>query len=325
MRNFRTGGLKHLLVAIVAFGAVAAWAVSVRAQPALISATSWQGAYVGVHLGMGVDTSQASNNWTWTNNYPTGSLVGIGGGPLTALTAPLTTVTPFTNRFNYSSVGLLGGPQAGYNWQFGSLVVGLEGDFSGTTERSKQSYSTQPVTSIFPPLPNFFFVPGSTQGWTSQESINWLSTWRARVGLAHDNSFLYLTGGAALGNISDKYSLFSSPGISGANGVPIGTGAQWGLPGGIAGGTTNTTKLGWTAGAGIETTALDSLLGLGPQWSTKLEYLYVDLGSVNAAINTPLVSLCANTCATVATGSTRFTASTHVTDHIIRMGLNYKF
>src|SRR4029077_17612719 len=82
---------------------------------------------------------------------------------------------------------------------------------------------------------------------------------------------------------------------------------------------------GWTAGAGIETTALADLLGLGPNWSAKLEYLYVDLGSVTARIATGLVPVCNVTCAAPATGSTSFTGTSHVTDQIVRLGLNYKF
>ena len=42
------------------------------------------------------------------------------------------------------------------------------------------------------------------------------------------------------------------------------------------------TKGGWTAGAGIETPF--TLLGLfGPNWTSKTEYLYVDLGSTTGS------------------------------------------
>lgn len=46
--------------------------------------------------------------------------------------------------------------------------------------------------------------------------------------------------------------------------------------------------------------------------SAKLEYLYVDLGTVSNAFVTPL------------TGSV-FAASERVTEHVVRVGLNYKF
>jgi outer membrane immunogenic protein len=58
---------------------------------------------------------------------------------------------------------------------------------------------------------------------------------------------------------------------------------------------------GWTAGAGLEYAFLNN-------WSAKLEYLYVDFG------NGP----------TTATGAGAL-SSNHLTDNIVRVGLNYKF
>ncbi len=52
---------------------------------------------------------------------------------------------------------------------------------------------------------------------------------------------------------------------------------------------------------------LFTLLGLfGPNWTSKTEYLYVDLGSTSNLINTA-------------------TVTTNVTEHIFRTGLNYHF
>src|SRR5262249_13057105 len=50
---------------------------------------AWCGFYAGVNLGASEDLSSATDTWVWSNNYPTGTLVGIGGGPLAALTSPL--------------------------------------------------------------------------------------------------------------------------------------------------------------------------------------------------------------------------------------------
>jgi outer membrane immunogenic protein len=97
----------------------------------------------------------------------------------------------------------------------------------------------------------------------------WLSTLRGRLGYAAGRFMPYVTGGAAFGDIKDT--------------IP-GTGSA------------SETKVGWTAGGGVEAKLT------GP-WSAKLEYLHVDLGS-GASI----------------AGSE---ASYH-TD-IVRAGLNYKF
>ena len=65
-------------------------------------------------------------------------------------------------------------------------------------------------------------------------------------------------------------------------------------------------QLGWTAGAGLEYAFMGN-------WTAKLEYLYLDLGSVST-VPTPA----ANSTVAVAFNS-------RVTDNIVRAGVNYKF
>ena len=62
----------------------------------------------------------------------------------------------------------------------------------------------------------------------------------------------------------------------------------------------SSTKAGWTIGSGIEAV-------LGGNWTGKIEYLYVDFGTVTVI---PPVS-----------GS----FSSRVTDNILRVGVNYRF
>jgi outer membrane immunogenic protein len=64
----------------------------------------------------------------------------------------------------------------------------------------------------------------------------------------------------------------------------------------------NVVKGGWTVGAGTE-------WAIGGPWSAKLEYLHIDFGSVS----------------TMATVFPTFNTSSHVTDDIVRVGLNYRF
>lgn len=99
----------------------------------------------------------------------------------------------------------------------------------------------------------------------------WLGTARARVGYTGWSNWLpYLTGGAAFGDVKAS--------------SPLGDGSE--------------TKIGWTAGAGVEYAML-------PRWSVKVEYLYLDLGSVD----------CSGTCG----DSVSFKANA------VRAGLNYRF
>ena len=75
---------------------------------------------------------------------------------------------------------------------------------------------------------------------------NWLATVRGRAGFAWDRVLFYGTGGAAFGNVQ-----------AGRIGVPY----------------ASVTQTGWTAGAGVEWAFL-------PNWTAKVEYLYVNLGNL---------------------------------------------
>ena len=103
----------------------------------------------------------------------------------------------------------------------------------------------------------------------------WLGTLRGRVGYSFDRWLPFLTGGLAYGNANMD---------SGA-------------------GSASKSQAGWTIGAGVEY----ALVG---GWSTKIEYLYVDLGKMSCD---------SSSCLMPADESISFTAN------IIRVGLNYRF
>src|SRR5262249_14630467 len=67
------------------------------------------------------------------------------------------------------------------------------------------------------------------------------------------------------------------------------------------------TKAGWTAGAGIETPLSRNLTG-------KIEYLYLDFGSVSTSTSNPLNAT-----------PVAVNLESRVSDHIVRLGLNYRF
>ena len=113
-------------------------------------------------------------------------------------------------------------------------------------------------------------------GFTCGSRSSYLATFRGRVGLAFDRFLPYITGGAAFGNI--KASLVGPATILAAS----------------------QSRTGWTIGGGVEYAFLEN-------WSAKLEYLYVDLGSYDTGFLTPLV------------------ANTSFRENIFRAGLNYRF
>jgi outer membrane immunogenic protein len=134
-------------------------------------------------------------------------------------------------------------------------------------------------------------IPGAvpiiaTGALTDSERLEWFGTVRGRLGvLSGPNWLFYGTGGLAYGDVRSNETLVTGPGTVAAS--------------------YNTIRAGWTAGAGIEGV-------LGNNWTVKLEYLYIDLGRFSnsftgAGIFTPM------------------TVSTHVTDNIVRVGLNYHF
>ena len=73
----------------------------------------------------------------------------------------------------------------------------------------------------------------------------------------------------------------------------------------VATATVDDVKAGWTAGAGIEG-------AFGGGWSAKVEYLYIDLGKLQQTVTLPLAGVTA-------------TFNSHLTDNIVRVGLNYKW
>jgi outer membrane immunogenic protein len=119
---------------------------------------------------------------------------------------------------------------------------------------------------------------------------------RARGGvLVTPNWLLYVTGGLAYGDVATNGT------ISGTNaGVPV-----------AASFTTSSTQVGWTVGAGLEGR-------LGGNWTGKIEYLYIDLGTVNGG---PFVT----TIAALGGGFVVGNFSSKITDNILRVGLNYQF
>jgi outer membrane immunogenic protein len=218
----------------------------------------------------------------WTGWY-IGANVGGSFGTARQTASYPPTIAPTTAFGSASSDldGVIGGGQLGYNWQTGNWVYGLEADIDGTGERGSTNLYGTGTTSI--PGVGLFTTSGTL---AITEKLNWLGTVRGRLGLtASPNWLLYATGGLAYGGL-DTDTTLTAGALSAVNNF-------------------NTTRAGWTAGAGIEG-------WLGHNWTAKLEYLYVDLGSftdtfTGVGVFTPV------------------TLSTHVTDNLVRVGLNYHF
>jgi outer membrane immunogenic protein len=206
---------------------------------------NWAGAYVGGNLGYGIGHNP--------------SRLGITD------VLPLITAEAFT----LSPAGVTGGAQAGYNWQAGHLVAGVEGDFQGANQ--KDSICMQACV-----------VPSNDV--TAQQKLSWFGTVRGRIGYAAGPALLYATGGYAVAGIKTDVQTLNG-GVT--------TAASF-----------DKTLNGWVLGGGIETM-------FAPNWSTKLEYLYTDYGSVS------------NSFVSAAPFSTILNSELH--NHVVRAGVNYHF
>jgi outer membrane immunogenic protein len=171
--------MKRVLLAFVSLAALTSAAAAADLPPpvaqnyykapAYLPAYSWTGFYAGINGGGG----WGSSSWQ----------------------------VPATGRFDTSG-GLVGGT-LGYNYQFGQVVAGLEGDIdwadiNGTTT------TACPVGC--------------------KTNDNWLGTFRGRLGFAADRFMPFITGGLAFGDIQA-----SAPGVAGVDN----TNAGWTLGGGL--------------------------------------------------------------------------------------------
>ena len=115
-----------------------------------------------------------------------------------------------SNTFN-SGTGFLGGGQIGANYQFNTLVLGIEGDFDWTGLKASGSDSI---------------------GDTLNTNTRWTSTVTGRVGAAFDRLLVYAKGGLALAQDQSSFTDLagSSAGTSFMRtGWTVGAGLEYGI------------------------------------------------------------------------------------------------
>lgn len=270
---------KVLLTAVsltaLAGSAFAADLPSIKSAPvAPVPIHTWSGLYAGLNVGYGFGNNALEQGSMV--EYPNGKYLG------------------FWNK-NQSPTGVVGGGQIGYNYQVNPwLVVGGEADIQASDMNSSRSYYT---TGVAYSIDRIFI--------NTANSIDWFGTARGRIGVtvpSYSNIFVYGTGGFAYGYVNNTVGIAdiwsNSSGSSGFSGSS----------------TYGDTKLGWTAGGGLEWSPSSF-----PAWSAKVEYLYLNLGSLSQNINTTYQTGQATCCAFVATQTTPTQFQT------VRVGLNWHF
>jgi outer membrane immunogenic protein len=192
--------------------------------------------------------------FTWTGFY-VGVQAGYAWGENDTVLFDRFGPVPFgfggvnNNVLGYDMDGFVGGVHAGFNYQVGSLVFGVEGDIEGTGIEGNRTISQT-------------FFPGVTITAASKTEIDWQGSLRARVGFAWDRALIYATGGLAIADLSDTYTTSAS-----GFGVTLRFTEKF-----------TDTRWGWTLGAGVEYAFTPNLTG-------RLEYRYTQFNEYDNVTN----------------------------------------
>ena len=232
-----------------------------KAQPRVAAvAYDWTGFYVGGFTGATVGRS----DWAFPD------LVGVPGT---------------ASSVNPRTAGLLGGVDAGYRKQFGSWVVGVEGDLAATNAKGGTSCFSNPINVIF----------GGAIETNCNNDVRWMATATGKLGYAWNRVMLYGKAGGAWADNGLDVSCNGDPNFqfncTAANSL---------VNPGIAHAVATVHQFGWTAGIGFE-------LALNRNWSAKAEYDYLNFGTQNVVL----------------TDTTR--VSLRQDFNQVKIGLNYRF
>ena len=214
------------------------------ATPGLAQEVDWSGFYVGVNAGV-----------SWGDTSLDVDIEPGTGGTVVIPPADVAGINQLSADDGNKS-GFAGGVQGGYNWQIGSIVLGLETDFSFMDVDQHRTNTYQSTVVVTPPIVG---APGAPL-YTIEQRVqsNWMWTIRPRLGYATGPMMFYVTGGLAFTEIDLKTSARDtrSPPNSAVN-------------------REEEDKTGWVLGLG-------GAYAFTPNWSVRGEWLYADFGNVDS-------------------------------------------
>jgi outer membrane immunogenic protein len=226
--------------------------------------------------------------FSWTGFY-----IGLNGGYSWGRSNTDFTITGVpAGSVSQNLNGWLGGGQIGYNWQVSpTWVFGLEADIQATGQKGTFNFSTPPICPVF----TVAVLPCVTGSGSVEQKLPWFGTLRGRIGVTPTPTWLlYATGGLAYGEIDTNATFTGATAFPGGPVIATTTAVA----------SSNTTRAGWVVGGGAE-------WAISGPWSAKLEYLFMDLGTVNTSFAGP-------------GPFTLVTTSSRITDNIVRVGINYR-
>jgi len=233
--RFASGARVRLVcAALLAPGAGAARAEAARdALAAAPPAFTWAGAYVGMNFGGGVPLHVGER------------LQAVGG-----FATPAFDLYPVGRE----RAGVSFGAQAGYNWQIGRLVYGVETDFGFLDGRGGRG-------GVFPAPATYAPLGVRAYSLDYAPSAKFFGSFRARAGVAIDRALFYATAGVAVGGARGPATLalvgggFSDP---------------------FTADHSQSSRMKYVLGGGLEYAFADN-------WSARLEYFFL-----NQSLNTHL-------------------------------------
>lgn len=284
--------MKHILIASAAIASLLttnALAADLAPRPytkaPVVAAVvyDWTGFYIGGNAGYSWGRARTDGDLTGTQSVSVFRTAGptlLAGFPVVTALA----TAPLTGRANVN--GFIGGGQAGYNWQRGTWLFGLEGDIQGSDERGRAEVCLVAGCAI------------GTGILTANYKLDWFGTARGRVGfLPTERVLLYATGGLAYGHLSATAPL-----------IPL----SWG-----------STRAGWTVGAGAEA-AIDRNWSVKLEYLyMDLGNVGSSGATATTVVNQPNTPGIGFNTVTTTTLTSAF--RTKFTDNILRVGLNYRF
>ncbi|WP_377294677.1 outer membrane protein [Rhizobium sp. SG2393] len=205
--------------------------------------------------------ARAEDTFSWSGFY-IGGVAGYNWNK--DLTSEYITATGAARgiTFPYDPDGMSGGVKAGVNFEAGSFVYGVEGDFELTNIKGT-------------------FIDRIENIGRGDDKYDWQASLRARMGLSMDRLMVYGTGGLSVARIENTYTL-----------VPFGISEKF-----------ESTRTGWTAGAGADYAITDHLIA-------GVEYRFTKFEKFSNVSTVAFPGL---------------TGTQEPTSHALRFSLSYKF
>ncbi len=161
---------------------------------------NFDGFYVGGNVGWVAEERGWTDRDSWLGNFYSFDTVG---------------------NLDRTNSGVMGGVQAGYNWQCGCSLLGIEADWNWASLKRSRDFHIGPASSA--------------TTLTLDDRTQWFGTIRGRAGILASNLLLYATAGAAFAQFKQSWTGINTTVVASESfhtrytqwGLAAGAGAEW--------------------------------------------------------------------------------------------------